>query len=145
MTTHQGFGKVQPRKKTGKGTAKRQAAAKQYENMKTEGVPEFNIYIRIEGKRNWYPVGAIAVKRTSRIHDAIFANEEELRQGGYRLFPIIRKNQHQLEFGYKLKDPEFADEPIQVAVRPSQKGNFIQDAIARLKNSFSGLRERSAN
>ena len=141
MTTQQGFGKVQPRKKTGKGTAKREEAAQKYEKMKEGEMPEFHIFMRIQGKKNWFPVGSLMVNRTSKINQAIFDTEEELRQGGFRLFPILRKNQQHLEYGYRLKGKEYAEDPIELAVRPPEKQpNFIQSAIAKLKESFSGNR-----
>ncbi len=143
MTTNPGFGKVKPSKKPTKSTAKRVKAAKQYDKMKADGVPEFNIYIRIQGKKNWYPAGSLAVNRTSLIDQAIFQEEENLRQGAFRLYPMLRKNQNQLEYGHKLKGSEFADEPIQVAVRPKPSvPNFFQSAIAKVQNSFSTLLKR---
>lgn len=143
MTTHTGFGKVKTSKKPTQGAAKRAQAAGQYDKMKTEGVPEFNIYIRIQGKKNWYPAGSLAVKRTSQINQAIFQEQENLRQGAYRLYPILRKHQSQLEYGYKLKGSEFADEPIQLAVPPEPVvPNFIQSTMVKVQNSFSALLKR---
>lgn len=143
MATGTGFGKVQPSKQPTKSAAKRTKAAKQYEKMKTDGVPEFNIYIRIQGKKNWYPAGTLAVNRTNLINQAIFQEEENLRQGAIRLYPVLRKHQTELEYGYKLKGKEFADEPIELAVRP-QPGvsNFIQSAISKVQNTFSSLLKR---
>lgn len=145
MTTHTGFGKVQERKKASKGGEKRATAAKQYEKMKADGVPEFNIYIRIKDKKNWYPVGSLAVNRTSLINNAIFDNEEELQKGAFRLFPVLRKNLGNLEYGYKLKGAEFADEPIQLAERPQPGAvGFFQQAIDGVKAGFSGLFKKQA-
>ena len=143
MTTNQGFGKVKSSKKSGKNTEKRAVASKQYDKMKADGLPEFNIYIRIKDKKNWFPVGSLAVNRSNQINRAIFENLEELREGGFRLFPILRKNQQNLEYGYKLKGKEFADEPIEVAVPPAPSaGNFIQNAVTQVKNSVAGLLKR---
>ncbi|MEN9245387.1 MAG: DUF6523 family protein [Thermostichales cyanobacterium SRBZ-1_bins_19] len=64
------------------------------------------------------PVGEMAVKRSSQISQAIFANEAELLKGALRLYPKLSKIKDRLEYGYKLKDPLYEDEPIQVAVRP---------------------------
>lgn len=137
-----GFSKVE-KKKPSKNAEKRKAAGKQYDKMKSDGMPEFTIFMRIQDKKNWFPVGSLAVNRSSKINDAIFANEEELRQGGFRLFPILRKNQHQLEYGYKLKSAEFADEPIQVAIRPQPGlGNAIQGAIGQVTNRISSIFRR---
>lgn len=141
MTT--GFGKVQTSKKSPKTSSKRAQASKQYDKMKTEGVPEFNIYIRIQGKKTWYPVGSLAVNRTSQINRAIFDTENDLRQGAFRLFPVLRKNQNQLEYGYRLKGSEFADEPIELAVPPQPVvPNFIQSTIDKVKDSFSAVLKR---
>ncbi|MBD1936503.1 HHL1-like protein [Microcoleus sp. FACHB-68] len=143
MTSNQGFGKVKSSKKSGKSSEKRAVASKQYDKMKEEGLPEFNIYMRIKDKKNWFPVGSLAVNRSSHIERAIFENLEALREGGFRLFPMLRKHQQNLEYGFKLKGKEFADEPIQVAVPPKPSaGNFIQNAVAQVKNSVSGLLKR---
>lgn len=139
MTTKTGFGKPQP-KKASSNTARRVKAEKQYEKMKSDGMPEFAIYARIKDKNTWYPVGSLAVNRTSKINQAIFTNLEDLRQGAFRLYPILRKNQHQLEYGYKLKGEEFADEPIQLAVPPQPGvGNALQKLISPVTNAFSGI------
>ncbi len=145
MTTHPGFGKVQTRKKSTKGAEKRALAAQQYEKMKTDGMPEFNIYIRIKDKKNWYPVGSLAVSRSSQINKAIFDSAEDLRQGAFRLFPVLRKNQQNLEYGYRLKGADFADEPIELAVTPQLSPvGFIQGAIDWVKESFSALLKKRA-
>lgn len=144
MSTQTGFGKVQTPKKAGKNAAKRADAGKQYDKMKSEGMPEFTVFIRIKDKKNWFPVGSLAVNRTSKINQAIFANLEELRQGGFRLFPVLRKNQNNLEYGYRLKGAEFADEPIVVAVEPQPgPGSLIKNAFSQVKDGFSGLLKRS--
>lgn len=138
-----GFGKVEAPKTSTKSSAKRTEASKQYDKMKTEGNPEFNIYIRIQGKKNWYPVGSLAVNRTNKINQAIFDTEDDLRQGAFRLFPVLRKNQQQLEYGYRLKGSEFADEPIQAAVRPQPAvPNFIQSTVAQVKDRLSAVLKR---
>ncbi len=137
-----GFSKVE-QKKTSPAAQKRKKAAKQYDQMKSDGMPEFTIFMRIKDKKNWFPVGSLAVNRSSKINDAIFANEKELRQGGFRLFPILLKNQQNLEYGYKLKGSEFADEPIQVAIRPQPGlGNAIQGAIGQFTNRISNIFRR---
>lgn len=140
MTTNPGFGKTQQKQKT-QGAEKRATAAKQYDKLKSKGLPEFNIYIRIKDKKNWFPVGSLAVNRTSKINQAIFENEEELRKGAFRLFPVLRKNQNQLEYGYRLK--EYNDEPIQLAEPPHLgSGNVIQSTVAQVTNRLSSLLRR---
>lgn len=96
--------------------------------MKQRGLPEYEVYLRIQGKKQWFPVGAITVQRSNQINEAIHANEASLLQGAFRLFPVLKKNQSSLEYGYRLK--EYKDEPIQLAVRPPKQGsNPVQGAI----------------
>jgi len=143
MTTQIGFGKVQPKKQTAKkNKAKRAEASKQYNEMKKSGLPEFNIYVRIQGEKNWFPAGSMTVNRSNQINQAMFEQEEELLKGVFRLFPKLRKHQTQLEYGHRLK--EFNDEPITVAVRPEATGgSLMQAAIATVKERCSALVKRS--
>lgn len=138
MTTNLGFGKTQPQPKTSKRAEKRKEAAQTFETMKSSGNPEFEVYIRIKGKKSWYPVGAIAVQRSNLIDRAIFDSEESLLQGAFRLYPVLRKNQTNLEYGYRLK--EFKDEPIKLAEPPKTKGmNPLQAAVSQVQDRFSSL------
>lgn len=143
MTTQIGFGKVQPQKQTAKkNKAKRVAASQKYNEMKKSGVPEFNIYVRIKGQKQWLPAGSMTVNRSNLINQALFQQEDELLKGASRLFPKLRKHQNELEYGYRLK--EFNDEPITVAIRPeATTGNLVQSAIANVKDRFSALLKRS--
>lgn len=143
MATQTGFGKVQPQKQTAKkNKVKRTVASRQYDDMKKSGMPEFNIYVRIKGQKNWFPAGSMAVNRSSQINQALFQEEEELQKGVFRLFPKLRKHQSELEYGYRLK--EFNDEPITVATRPTANaGNFIQSTLGSLKERFSSLLKQS--
>lgn len=141
MASNLGFGKTESKPKVSKRTEQRKKAAKEYDQIKGAGVPDFEVYIRIQGKKNWYPVGAIAVKRSSQINQAIFGSQEDLLQGAFRLYPMLRKNKHQLEYGYRLK--EFKDEPIQLAVKPQSLGNGgLQGVIGQVKDRFSSLLKR---
>ena len=122
MASAQGFGPPKPKKKSTSGTKKRQAAAAEYESMKADGLPEFNIYIRDRQKpKNWFPVGSVAVKRSSAIDAAIYQNEEDLLKGAFRLFPRLAKARESLDYGYRLKGELYADEPITVAKPPAPK------------------------
>ncbi len=143
MTTQTGFGKVQPQKQTAKkNKTKRVAASQKYNEMKKSGVPEFNIYIRIKGQKQWLPAGSMTVNRSSLINQALFQQEDELLKGAFRLFPKLRKHQSELEYGYRLK--EFNDEPITLATRPeATAGNLIQSTLASVKDRLSGLLKRS--
>ncbi len=141
MTRTSGFGKPQPQRNISGRAETRARAAKQFEAMKADGTPEFEVYIRIMGKKSWYPVGAIAVKRTNQINRAIFDSEDQLLQGAFRLFPVLRKHQRQLEYGYRLK--EFKDDPIQLAVAPqSGKGGGIQAVVSQMQSRISAVFQR---
>jgi Family of unknown function (DUF6523) len=134
-----GFGQPkQVQKSTSTGTQKRVAAAQQMDEMKAQGLPEFEVYIRIKNNKVWYPVGAIAVKRSNQINAAIFANEDSLLQGAFRIFPILKKNAQNLEYGHRLK--ELKDDPIQLAVAPAPgvTGAF-QAIISNLTDSVSNI------
>jgi len=142
MTTNLGFGKAQPQAKLSKRSQERTEAAQQLDRMRADGIPEFEVYLRIQGKKGWYPVGAIAVKRSSQISEAIFGSQADLLQGAFRLYPVLRKHQQQLEYGYRLK--EFKDEPIQLAVPTQPKtANGIATALSQVKDRFSSLLKRS--
>ncbi|HEY9909187.1 MAG TPA: HHL1-like protein [Thermosynechococcaceae cyanobacterium] len=143
MKTNLGFGEVKPQPKSQR-SAERAKAGQQLESLRADGVPEFEVYIRIKDKKPWFPVGAIAVKRSSQINQAIFANQEELLQGAFRLFPVLRKNQTQLEYGYRCK--EFKDEPIQLAVQPQAgvvgTAKSIQSVVGQLGDRIATLFKR---
>lgn len=135
-----GFGAPKPQPKVSKRSTQRTAAAQQYDKMKSDGLPEYEIYLRIQGKQNWYPVGVISVKRSSQINQAIFANQEELLQGGFRLYPTLKKHQ-QLEYGYRLK--AFKDEPIQLAEQPrSIVPGGIGAALSGVTDRIAGIFKR---
>ncbi|MEQ8540385.1 MAG: DUF6523 family protein [Coleofasciculus sp. D1-CHI-01] len=142
MTTQLGFGKVQPKQqKAKKNKVKRTAASRKYDEMQKSGLPEFNIYVRIKGEKNWLPAGSMAVNRSSQINQALFEQEEELLKGIFRLFPKLRKRQSELEYGHRLK--EFKDEPIVVATRPqTTPGHLIQSTVSQVKERFSSLLQR---
>jgi len=138
MASSSGFGQPKQAKKTSKSAEKRASAAKQYDKMKADGLPEFNIFVRVKDKKNWFPIGSLAVNRSNQISRAIFQQEAELLQGAFRLFPILRKSQNNLEYGYRLK--EFPDEPIQIAVRPTDiSANLFQNSINQIRQRISGL------
>jgi Family of unknown function (DUF6523) len=141
MSTTKGFSKEQSAPKVSKRAKVRAEAAKEYDKLKADGIPDFEVYIRVKDKKPWFPVGSIAVKRSSQIHQAIYANQEELCQGAFRLFPILKKNQHQLEYGYRVKD--YKDEPIALAVEPvASVGNIVQGAIANVRDKLATVFQR---
>jgi hypothetical protein len=132
-----GFGKPRSQPKPSQRAKERAKAATAYDRMKSDGTPDFEIYLRIRGKKQWYPIGVIAVKRSSQINRAIFGSQEDLLQGAFRLYPMLRKHQNQLEYGYRLK--EFKDEPIQVAIPPQAGGAGLQGAFSQLQSGLAGL------
>lgn len=139
-STPKGFGKPSnpPKKSPSPAAQKRKGAEKKYENLQTKGFPEFNIYVRLPDKPdNWLPVGSMAVKRSSQISQAIFQNETELLKGALRVFPKLSKRRDELEYGYRVKDKAFQDEPIQLAQRPQPS------PIAKLTEGIRGLFRRS--
>ncbi len=135
MASNLGFGKTQSAPKVSPQAAKRKQAAKEYEALQSKGTPDYEVYIRIIGKKQWYPVGAIAVKRSNQIDRAIFGSQDDLLQGAFRLYPVLRKNQQRLEYGYRLK--EFKDDPIQLAVPP--KGGVDGNLFSRVKSGLLAL------
>jgi hypothetical protein len=141
MTNNTGFGKPKPQPKPSKRSVERASASKRYDKMKADGIPEYEIYIRVRDKKPWFPVGAIAVKTTSQINRAIFDSQAQLLEGAFRIFPVLRKNKDQLEYGYRLK--EFKDEPIQLAEVPKNLGriNWVRSAIV-LKDRILAIFKR---
>lgn len=114
-----GFAPEQPQKKQpSKAARKRAEAAQTYDRMTREGTPDFEIYVRIPGKEQWFPVGVIAVKRVDLVNYAIRDNQAQLQEAAGRLFPPLRK-QEVLEFGYRLK--ELKGEPIKAYEEPKLK------------------------
>jgi Family of unknown function (DUF6523) len=147
MTQPAGFGKPkQTAKKPPSPGAKRRAEeVKQYEEMKQSGLPEYEIFVRIEGKNQWLPIGSIAVRRSDEINKAIFANEEALLNGAYHRLPMLKKNRDSitLEYGHRLK--EFKDDPVELAVRPAPSVlNPLTNAVAKLGDTISGIFQRSS-
>jgi Family of unknown function (DUF6523) len=136
-----GFGKVKAKKQPSKSAAQRKEAAKQFDQMKADGLPEFNIFIRIKDQKAWFPAGSLAVNRSNLINHAIYEKEADLLQGAFRLFPILKKNQQNLEYGYRLK--QFPDEEIQLASRPQAPGaNLLQTVKDRVGGLFANITKK---
>ncbi len=135
MANNLGFGQpTTPKPKSSKRIAEREKAASQLDKMRADGTPEFEVYARIQGKKQWYPIGVVAVQRSSQINRAIYDSEEQLLQGAVRLYPVLRKYQGQLDYGYRLK--EFKDEPIQLAEPPKSVTGGVQNTIGKLTSLF---------
>lgn len=135
MANNLGFGQpTTPKPKASNRAADRNKAASQLDKMRADGTPEFEVYARIQGKKQWYPIGVVAVQRSSQINRAIYDSEDQLLQGAVRLYPVLRKYQGQLDYGYRLK--EFKDEPIELAEPPKSVTGGVQDAIGKLTSLF---------
>ena len=129
-----GFGKKTPKKPKSERTKKREKASKQYDKMKTDGLPEYEVYMRSVGSKQWFPVGAIAVRRSTQISRAIYHSEADLLQGAYRAFPVLKKNKGNLEYGYRLKGEK--DDDIELARRPLARS---ERGLLGAFNSIKGL------
>ena len=130
-----GFGKKTPKKPKSERTQKREKASKQYDKMKTDGLPEYEVYVRGAGSKQWYPIGAIAVRRSSQISRAIYHSEKDLLQGAFRAFPVLKKSRDSLEYGYRLKGA--TEDDIELAVKQrdrSERG--LMGAINSIKGLF---------
>jgi hypothetical protein len=127
-------------KKKKKAPNKREVAANKYDEMKDNGLPEFNIFVRIKGKE-WVPAGSMTVQRSNQISRAIFHQEAELLKGAIRLYPILRKFKDNLEYGYRLK--EFPDEEVTIAVMSAPTiGDKLKYAFAKAKEYFNSVTKK---
>ena len=137
-----GFGKVKPKPQVSERTKRRQEASKEMDKRRSSGDPEFEVHIRIKGKKQWYPIGAIAVRRSSQISRAIYHSEADLLQGAFRAFPVLKKSKDNLEYGYRLKGEK--DDDIELARKPrdrSERG--LLGAINGIKGLFGAKQAAS--
>jgi len=128
-----GFGPPKPAPKAKKvvkksaGAAQRDKAADDFDKLKAGGSPEYMVLIREapEGGEpsKWYPVGGIAVPRSSSedvaLSLAIFNNEDDLLKGAFRSYPFLKKSTSKFEYGFRLK--EFEDDPVKLADPKAQE------------------------
>lgn len=129
-----GFGKKTPKTPKSKRTMKREKASKQYDKMKTDGLPEYEVYVRGAGAKQWFPIGAIAVRRSSQISRAIYHSEPDLLQGAFRAFPVLKKSKDNLEYGYRLKGEK--EDDIELAVKPRPRS---ERGLVGAFNNLKGL------
>jgi hypothetical protein len=122
-----GFGKVpaaqkpQPKKPKSAASVQRDQAATDFDNLRASGAPEYMILVRTvaEGEEpsKWYPVGGMAIPRSSSedqaLSIAIFENEDALLKGAFRSYPFLKDSTDRFVYGFRLK--EFTDDPIKVA------------------------------
>jgi hypothetical protein len=91
------------------GAVQRDKAASDLEKLTASGAPEYMVLIREvpEGQEpsKWYPVGGLAVPRSSSIDVAlsiaIFNNEDDLLKGAFRSYPFLKQSVHKFEYGYR--------------------------------------------
>merc|ERR1712070_707804 len=109
------------------GAVKRDKAAQAFDQLKANGAPEYMVLVRTVDSAGepskWYPVGGIAVPRSSSedqaLSLAIFNNEDDLLKGAFRSYPFLKKSTDKFEYGYRIK--EFADDPVKIATKESSE------------------------
>ncbi|MEL6469399.1 MAG: HHL1-like protein [Cyanobacteria bacterium J06623_4] len=135
MSQAVGFGKKTPKKPKSERTKNREKASAQYDKMKSDGLPEYEVYVRTAGAKQWYPIGAIAVRRSTQISRAIYHSESDLLQGAFRAFPVLKKSKDNLEYGYRLKGER--DDDIELATKPRDRSDRgLLGAINGIKGLF---------
>jgi len=145
MMAAKGFGKPVPQKasvpkKASAGAQKRDKAGAAFDELKASGAPEYMVLVRTvpEGGEasNWYPVGGIAVPRSSSedmaLSLAIFNNEDDLLKGAFRSYPFLKKSTDKFEYGYRLK--EFEDDPVKLATK--EKSEEASNPITQWFNAL---------
>mmetsp|Transcript_20886 Transcript_20886/g.49685 ORF Transcript_20886/g.49685 Transcript_20886/m.49685 type:complete len:215 (-) Transcript_20886:32-676(-) len=141
----------------------RKAAAQRYESIKKAGSPEFSVFFRKIGagdedgviRGGWYPVGSLTCPSSQEVNKAIFATEDALLQGAFRVHQkqILREFQTRdggkvakwqdmklvdLEYGWQFK--EFPDEEVTVAEKPrepSQVENVVGGLFQKLQDGVN--------
>lgn len=106
-----GFGKTPkpdatPKKPPTPNAIKRDKAAQAFDELKSTGAPEYIVSVRTVpadggAPSDWYPVGGIAVPRSSSedtaVSMAIFNNEDDLLKGAYRTYPKLKVSTDKFE------------------------------------------------
>lgn len=131
-----GFGEAPKKKNKSEGQIDREKKANKYDEISATGGQEYNVFVRQFGSddQSWLPCGAIAVPRQGQVSDAIFANEEGLRAAITRTYPKLKGYEQEFEYGFNLK--VYSDDPVEVAVKGSQKqgglsvGNWISTLLS---------------
>jgi len=119
----------------------REEKSSKYDEISKAGGQEYRIFVRQfgSGDTSWLPSGTIAVPREAQVSDAIFANEEGLKQSIVRMFPKLRGQESEFEFGYNLK--VYPDDPVEVAVKSGPKSsgpsivNWINNVLSPVDTS----------
>lgn len=117
-----GFSSEQPKKRVkSAGQVDREGKAAKYDEISKGGGQEYRILVRKFGSddKSWLPAGAIAVPRGAQVSDAIFSNEAGIKQSIVKMYPKLKGQEEEFEFGYNLKI--YPDDPVEVAVKSSSK------------------------
>ena len=138
-----GFGKqtTPAKREMSEGAQKRSAESSKYDEISSEGGQEYSVFLRQFGSDDstWLPCGAIAVPRGAQVSDAIFANEADLKKSIVRVYPKLKGDEDEFEFGFNLK--VYPDDPVEVAVKGGGKssgpsvGNWISNVLSPVDNS----------
>ena len=59
---------------------------------------------------DWLPVGSVACPRSRKPEEVIYETEAALKQGLFRLYPKMKDEADNLEYGFRLK--KFPDDPV---------------------------------
>lgn len=115
-----GFGKKpEPVKKEVKTAGKktRDSASETYESNVQLGIPEYDVLARPFGAGDdaWRKAGSVTCGRDDKPTNVIYRNEDALKQGLFRLFPKMKPEEKNLEYGFRLT--KFPDEEIRLAVK----------------------------
>ena len=114
-----GFGKAPkpgatPKKPPTPNALTRDKAAQAFDELKSTGAPEYIVSVRTVSAdggvpSEWYPVGGIAVPRSSSedtaVSMAIFNNEDDLLKGAYRTYPKLKVSTDKFEVRITIAHP----------------------------------------
>lgn len=136
-----GFGDVPQKKVKSEGQVEREKKAASYDEIAATGGQEYNIFVRQFGGEDdsWLPCGSVAVQRQSQPSDAIFGNEEALRNAIVRMYPKLQGFEMEFEYGFNLK--VYPDDPVEVAKKlPARQsglsvGNWISTLLSPIDAS----------
>jgi len=122
------------------GQQERERASSKYDEIANSGGQEYSIFVRQFGSADdsWLPCGSIAVARGDQVSNAIFGNEEALKNAVVRSFPKLKGYEAEFEYGYNLQI--YPDEPVEVAVKNTATagpsvGNWISNLLSPIDAS----------
>jgi len=100
-----GFGAKEEPKSKSEGQVRREGESSRYDEISAGGGQEYSIFVRQFGSddQSWFPCGSIAVPRGAQVSDAVFANEQNLKDGIVRTYPKLKGEEDEFEFGFNLK------------------------------------------